>query len=321
VPFIPAAAEEADMKSRMLWFVLFAFIPCLAQMGGDQDLQTAVTNANQAWSDAMRRGDAASMAGAYTNDAIYCGQDSQCATGRAAIEQQFRQRFLTLGRARTATAASSSVVRDRDLAYEWGLADVRFDRGTGLRGRYMTVWQRQPGGGWKIYRNLALPAQSFGFGGPQHDTTTTAAAAPVESYLLRCDSDDERRHTCAARGTIGRVELQRQISGSACVQNSTWGWSGDSVWVDRGCRAEFNVYAQAAEPVVEYNDTARTTTVKCESEDMSYRFCPAGGTVRSARLVRQISGSPCEETRTWGWKSDGVWVSKGCRAEFEVTTR
>ncbi len=308
------------MKRLALLFALLIAVSGAAQIGPDQDPQTSISTANQDWSDAMRRGDAVALAGAYADNALYCGADGQCAAGRAAIEQQFRARFSTLGRARTANVNTTSVVRDRDLAYEWGVADVRFAGGSVLRARYLTVWQRQPGGGWQIYRNLVLPAQGFGPSGPSRDP-----ASAQDSYALRCDSDDGRRHTCTARGQIGRVELSRQVSGSACVPNQTWGWAANSLWVDRGCRAEFTVYpyAQQTQPaaVEEYNDSAKILSLKCESEDMNYRFCPAGATVRQVRLVRQISGSPCEETRTWGWKSDGVWVNKGCRAEFEVTKR
>jgi hypothetical protein len=34
-----------------------------------------------------------------------------------------------------------------------------------------------------------------------------------------------------------------QRSGSACVQGQTWGFNRDGIWVDRGCRADFEVGA------------------------------------------------------------------------------
>ena len=42
------------------------------------------------------------------------------------------------------------------------------------------------------------------------------------------------------------------------------------------------------------------------------------GTARDAELVRQISGSPCIRGNTWGVDNRGLWVDRGCRAEFEV---
>lgn len=58
-----------------------------------------------------------------------------------------------------------------------------------------------------------------------------------------------------------------------------------------------------------YNDGP----VRCESNKNRTRQCPIQG---RARLVRQLSGSPCIEGETWGQGRDGVWVTRGCRAEF-----
>ncbi len=35
-------------------------------------------------------------------------------------------------------------------------------------------------------------------------------------------------------------------------------------------------------------------------------------------MVRQRSHSRCEEGRTWGSDANGIWVDRGCRAEFQV---
>ncbi|HHA2561484.1 TPA: DUF3011 domain-containing protein, partial [Stenotrophomonas maltophilia] len=39
---------------------------------------------------------------------------------------------------------------------------------------------------------------------------------------------------------------------------------------------------------------------------------------RGVRLVRQDSRSACIEGQTWGWDRRGIWVSDGCRAQFQV---
>ena len=58
--------------------------------------------------------------------------------------------------------------------------------------------------------------------------------------LMTCSSDDGRRRYCDT-DTRGGVRLSRQISGSPCRQGETWGFDRRGVWVDRGCRAEFEV--------------------------------------------------------------------------------
>jgi hypothetical protein len=59
--------------------------------------------------------------------------------------------------------------------------------------------------------------------------------------VVRCESTDQARKRCPAQVTAATVELVRQISDTACVQDKTWGWDADGVWVDGGCRALFRV--------------------------------------------------------------------------------
>lgn len=58
-------------------------------------------------------------------------------------------------------------------------------------------------------------------------------------------------------------------------------------------------------------------TVYCESGDMRRHWC-SEGIGRRVRLLRQRSNSPCVEGRTWGVDRSGIWVDRGCRADFEV---
>jgi hypothetical protein len=53
-----------------------------------------------------------------------------------------------------------------------------------------------------------------------------------------CASDNGRYNTCQA-GRFRYAEMARQRSGSPCIFNRTWGYSRNTIWVDRGCRADF----------------------------------------------------------------------------------
>ncbi len=57
--------------------------------------------------------------------------------------------------------------------------------------------------------------------------------------------------------------------------------------------------------------------VTCSSDDGRRNYCDAN-TSGGVRMVRQISGSRCEEGQTWGFTERGIWVDRGCRAEFEL---
>jgi hypothetical protein len=61
----------------------------------------------------------------------------------------------------------------------------------------------------------------------------------------------------------------------------------------------------------------RSDTVYCESGDMRRHWCREGIGAR-VRLIRQRSNAHCVRGRTWGVDRSGIWVDRGCRADFEV---
>jgi hypothetical protein len=65
---------------------------------------------------------------------------------------------------------------------------------------------------------------------------------------FRCESTDNRTRHCNADTRYG-VQIVRQLSRSACIEGRSWGMTRDSVWVSRGCRAEFAVGARYGERV------------------------------------------------------------------------
>jgi Protein of unknown function (DUF3011) len=57
--------------------------------------------------------------------------------------------------------------------------------------------------------------------------------------------------------------------------------------------------------------------VHCESKNYRYKYCRAQ-TDNRARLVRQRSNTRCRLWDNWGYDRHGVWVDRGCEADFEV---
>lgn len=129
---------------------------------------------------------------------------------------------------------------------------------------------------------------------------------------FRCESRDGRWQQCATDAR--RVELVRQLSDKPCIRGRTWGTDARGVWVSGGCRAEFSARGQGGW------GNSQPQIVRCESPDGRQRTCPTA--VRGdVRLLRQLSRTPCVEGQTWGVGRDGIWVDRGCRAEFEVAAR
>ena len=62
----------------------------------------------------------------------------------------------------------------------------------------------------------------------------------------------------------------------------------------------------------------RTITVVCESRDWRRHHC-AADTLGQITLGRQFSReNRCFADRTWGYDSRGIWVDRGCSAEFLI---
>lgn len=134
---------------------------------------------------------------------------------------------------------------------------------------------------------------------------------------VTCASDDMKRHLCRVDTSRG-VTMVNQRSGSPCIQGQTWGYSRQGIWVDRGCRADFYLAANYRPGGPGYG--GRPVTITCSSNNGKRNYC-AADTSRGVRLSNQRSGSPCVQGQTWGWDNRGIWVDRGCRADFVTSAR
>jgi hypothetical protein len=58
-------------------------------------------------------------------------------------------------------------------------------------------------------------------------------------------------------------------------------------------------------------------TITCESRNYRYQYCRAD-TDNRVYLQRQRSSTRCRQWDNWGYDGRGVWVDRGCAAEFRV---
>ena len=146
-------------------------------------------------------------------------------------------------------------------------------------------------------------------------------ATPAQQTIT-CESNDGGRKHCGPANP-GQVTLQRQISGSECIQDRTWGVDDRGLWVDRGCRADFliggnNNYNPGYNGGYNDNGGGPGATIKCESNDGNRKYCGQVDPRSQVTIQQQISGSPCEQGRSWGVDNRGLWVDRGCRAIFNT---
>jgi len=135
------------------------------------------------------------------------------------------------------------------------------------------------------------------------------------SQTVVCESLDGHRHHCAV-DTSGGVRLTKRMSKTGCDFKSDWGYYNNGVWVANGCRAEFRVRSDNRL----MSQSSTNDVVVCESENGRRKHCDAD-TRFGVSLFRQTSDSACIENRTWGYDNNGIWVTSGCRAEFQLNPR
>jgi ketosteroid isomerase-like protein len=118
---------------------------------GAQDVRGDIESANQAFSAAFAKGDAAALAAMYseTAQALPPGQD--IVSGRAEIQKAW-QGAIDSG-LKGLELTTREVESHGDSAHEVGTWIARNASGEVDRGKYMVVWKRQ-GGAWKLHRDI-----------------------------------------------------------------------------------------------------------------------------------------------------------------------
>jgi hypothetical protein len=62
---------------------------------------------------------------------------------------------------------------------------------------------------------------------------------------------------------------------------------------------------------------AAQQSITCSSDNMKRNYCRAD-TRGGVRMVRQRSDAQCRQGYSWGYDRGGIWVDRGCRADFVI---
>ena len=191
-----------------------------------------------------------------------------------------------------------------------------------------------------VSASLTLIATAFILAIAFESKTAYASPAPQAALRMSCASNDMHRHFCAV-DTTGGVQMVHQNSEAKCIQDRTWGFDNRGIWVDHGCRADFEVGGRLAVEERRRDDHDRgrdrdrdndrapgrdgefrgwgaAYMIYCASDAMERVWCPADSRF-GVRMIRQRSQAGCIEGDTWGYGKRGIWVDRGCRADFRVT--
>jgi len=152
--------DRAAMKTLLSAIVVSILISTagMAQSGPlPASTRAGIDAGNQAWIAGVKTGNTSLIVDTYAEDAVDCGATGVCLKGRLQIAQHLKEQLAGSGRARTAAVDSWGTSQHGSFVYEWGQAEAAFDDGKHLAEKYLTVWQRQKDGSWKIFRNMVIP--------------------------------------------------------------------------------------------------------------------------------------------------------------------
>ena len=206
-----------------------------------------------------------------------------------------------------------------------------WDRDRGGWDRDRGGWDRDRGG-WDRDR-----------GGWGRDRDRDRGGWGQQPQVVSCSSGNYRFERCLVQGgRIEHVQLARQHSAAACNQGDSWGYDGNSVWVSKGCRADFYVYMGGhgrpgpGRPGPGRPGPGRpgpgpgpgpghpgghVQTIECSSSNYNYSACGVNGFIVDVQLQSQLSSAACIPGRSFGYNANQVWVNSGCRGIFRVVTR
>ncbi len=149
---------RTERKLTLMSFLLLCCATCLAQSKPiTSDARQQIDAGNQQWIDAMKQGNAALLVPGNTVDAVDCDPQGSCISGRSALGEHMKEEMAKLGKADSASVISSGSVQQGRYVYEWGEAKAHFPNGKSIMDRYLTVWQKQEDGSWKVFRNMVIP--------------------------------------------------------------------------------------------------------------------------------------------------------------------
>ena len=128
-------------------------------------VKQAIDSALMRFTSAFVRADTAAAAAEYASDAIVMQPNQKATRGHDQIRQSIAG-FFAGAKVSSFTTTTDSVVVVGDYAFENGAYQMTFTPKGGKPvndvGKYLTVWQRQPDGKWKMIRdinNTDLPAR------------------------------------------------------------------------------------------------------------------------------------------------------------------
>jgi len=132
-----------------------------AEMAASTDataVRALIADANAKWAVAMVAADIPTILANYADDAVMMQTGMPAVSGRAGIEEAMKGMVAAM-KVDSASFATTDVKVSGDLAVETGTFRITMTPTGGKPmnevGKYVTVWQKQADGGWKVIRDIS----------------------------------------------------------------------------------------------------------------------------------------------------------------------
>ncbi len=126
-------------------------------VAADGSFRQVVEEFHREFMEAVKRGDAASIAASFTEDGTLLPPNMETVRGRQAIEALLGIAMGTMG-LREATLRTVSIEEDGDVAFEIGDLTMTYKPQGGQartdQGKYVLLWKRQTDGKWECYSEM-----------------------------------------------------------------------------------------------------------------------------------------------------------------------
>ena len=161
---------------------------------------------------------------------VYCGADAS--SGVRLVQQLSRSACI---RGRTWGADGRGIWVARGCRGTFAIND-RIDDRYGSRNGYGSGYNN----GYDNYSNGGYNNGGYSNGGYSNGGYNNGYGSNrgYSNQSVRCESTDGRTRVCGI-DTRNGLRIVSQRSHQPCIQGSTWGASGNGVWVTDGCRADF----------------------------------------------------------------------------------
>lgn len=154
-------------RMYLLCLVSFAICACsqpAAQMPDTRASdEAAIRSASAGWSKAAQAKDLDKSTAVFADDGIAMYPKMPILEGKDAIRKGWQQMLSAPGPGLTFATSGIEVARSGDIAWEHGKYEYATADKKGIvsieKGKYVTVWKKQPDGSWKVAADIDNPDQ------------------------------------------------------------------------------------------------------------------------------------------------------------------